>query len=551
MRIDVEISCSYILIPVVRKGDPCLFEFFLGEEKQMEFQIPFWYGDSEPREPEDFYGVLNVEKYKGQILTMEADCDDEFIREMIQSDVILSPACDRPRIHFTPDTGWLNDPNGLYYDGEYYHLYFQHNPFSVDWGNMTWGHARTKDLLHFETLPDVLYNDQYGTMYSGCAFIDGKDELGHGAGTPVFFYTAAGDKSLWSAGKKSVQGLAYTPDRGKTLVKDGIVIPEIDVESRDPKVYYHEKAGIYYMILFIGEPDEFAVFTSHDLRHWDESQRLHLPGLRECPDLRAVPTDTGEEVYLLSAADGTYVTGSFDGYRFTPDGTGVRCSSKTSIPYAGQTFVGTDRVLRISWLRTKDEGKPYTSAMSLPRELSLQKDKAGVWQLIEKLPKEYEDAKEILEDRTLLTEGQTLPGITLDVRRKAAIELRLTPAKDAGSFIEAVPSFSALLFHTDILYNAKDHILTVMGVKDHSDRERLIREKEEAEAYNPARPTIRNMAGIPTITEISMIVDGNILEITLNGGEEVWIYELSKEQYAGEIEFESTAAVHAEVSVIR
>ena len=551
MRIDIEVSCSYILIPVIRKGDPCLFEFFLGEEKQMEFQIPFWYGDSEPRETEDFYGVLNVEKYKGQTLTMEADVDDEFLSEMIQSDVILRPACSRPLIHFTPDTGWMNDPNGLYYDGEYYHVYFQHNPFSVDWGNMTWGHARTKDLLHFEMLPDVLYNDENGTMYSGCAFLDDRNTLGFGSGTPVFFYTACGDKTKWSAGKKSVQGLAHTPDGGNTLVKDGIVVPSLASETRDPKVYYHEKAGVYYMILFIDEPDLFAIFTSGDLRHWEKSQELTLPGMRECPDLRRVPTDTGEEVYLLTAADDTYITGQFDGYQFTPDEGGVRYGAKTSIPYAAQTFVGTDRVLRLSWLRLKDEEKPYTSAMSLPRVLTLKKDEKGVWQLIQKLPEEYEAAKEVLEEQTLMTSGQNLPLITREIEKKAAIELKLAPAKELGSFVTAIPSFSALLFHTDILYNAKDHVLTIMGVKDHSDRKALIDLKEEAKGYNPERPTIRNLQGIPTLTALSMIVDGNILEITLNGGTDVWIFELSKEQYTGQVEFEATAAVHAQLSVIR
>ena len=551
MRIDIEVTCSYILIPVIRKGDPTLFEFFLRDEKQMEFQISFWYGDSEPREAEDFYGALNVEKYKGQTLTMEADVDEEFIREMIQSDVMLRPICDRPLIHFTPDSGWLNDPNGLFFDGTYYHLYFQHNPFSVDWGNMTWGHARTKDLLHFEFLSDVLYNDAYGTMFSGCAFMDERNALGYGAGTPVFFYTVAGNSSQWSRGRKSTQWLAYSLDNGMTLQKEGIVIPEIKQGTRDPKVYYHEKSGNYYMVLFIDDPGLFAIFTSKDLRHWEESQQLLFPGMRECPDFRQLPTNTGEEVYMFSAADDSYVTGSFDGYRFTPDAGGVRYGAKTSIPYAAQTFVNTGRVLRYAWLRLKDEGKPYTSAMSLPRELSLQKDAAGIYRLIQKLPEEYENAKEILEDKTLVTEGQTLPGINLYIKKKAAVELKLTPAKELGSFIQAIPSFSTLIYHTDILYNAKDHILTVMGVKDHSDRKNLIDIKEEAKAYNPDRPTIRNMANIPTLTDISMIVDGNILEITLNGGSDVWIYELSKEQYTGTVEFESTAAVHVEAALIR
>ena len=73
----------------------------------------------------------------------------------------------RPNIHFTPEKNWNNDPNGLIYIDGIWHLYYQYNPNDVVWGPMHWGHAVSKDLIHWEHLPVALYPDEIGTMYSG------------------------------------------------------------------------------------------------------------------------------------------------------------------------------------------------------------------------------------------------------------------------------------------------------------------------------------------------------------------------------------------------
>ena len=169
----------------------------------------------------DYWTFIDVSKYMGREFTLEFTEDVPGIEKIYQSDQFVDQETLykeklRPQIHFTTRRGWNNDPNGLvYYKGEY-HLYYQHNPYEINWGNMTWGHAVSKDLLHWEELPIVLEPDDLGTMFSGSAVIDYKNTTGYKKGSEnplVVTYTA----DMWDS--KQQQCMAYSLDKGRTFTK--------------------------------------------------------------------------------------------------------------------------------------------------------------------------------------------------------------------------------------------------------------------------------------------------------------------------------------------
>ena len=299
----------------------------------------------------------------------------------------------KPAVHFTPSYGWMNDPNGLVYHDGIYELYYQHNPRGIDWNCMTWGHARGTDLLHWEDLGDVLEPDENGLMFSGCAIRNDRGLLGLPKDALLFFYTAAGHSSRESKGKPYTIRLAYSTDGGDTLIKkDGIceageIMETLAAENRDPKVFWHEESGAYILVLWI-ENNDFGIWRSEDLEQFTMTQRVTLESGYECPDLFRLPVistkeggrETGEEKWVFWTAHGYYYVGSFDGYEFHQEQE-RRCASQMGpdvvLPYAAQTFSGPEKVLSVSWLRTKCVGERTTGMMSIPKEFSLIRNKDG------------------------------------------------------------------------------------------------------------------------------------------------------------------------------
>src|SRR3569833_4491895 len=127
---------------------------------------------------------------------------------------------ERPTLHFTPHAGWMNDPNGLIYHDGVYHLFFQHNPFGVDWGNMSRGQAISADLLHWEELDVAIPCAEQEAVFSGSVVYDAANTsgLGSSGGALIALYTSAFTDAYPYAGQQA-QSLAYSADGGRTWTK--------------------------------------------------------------------------------------------------------------------------------------------------------------------------------------------------------------------------------------------------------------------------------------------------------------------------------------------
>lgn len=332
----------------------------------------------------DYWVFYDVSHLKGKSLTITYEGDSNALSSIYQDIEIKGASTlyqeeNRPQFHFTTQRGWINDPNGLvYYDGEY-HLFYQHNPYEREWENMHWGHAVSKDLVHWNQLPTALYPDELGTMFSGSAVIDYNNTAGFNRGDEpamVAFYTAA-------SSDRQVQAMAYSLDKGRTWTKYD-KNPLIDSkekwnsqDTRDPKVFWYEDLSHWVMVL--NERDGHSIYTSKDMKDW--KYESHVTGFWECPELFELPIDgdVNNTRWVMYGATGTYMLGSFDGRKFTPEAGKYFYTSGAL--YAAQTFTGIPasdgRRIQIGWGRIQQPGMPFNGMMMLPTELTLRSTKEG------------------------------------------------------------------------------------------------------------------------------------------------------------------------------
>lgn len=337
----------------------------------------------------------------GACLLMAVSCsEDKFTQEIPLPDDTENPGVEeptiasrdeqyRPQIHFTPASNWMNDPNGMVYADGLWHLYYQYNPKGNDWGNMSWGHAVSTDLMHWQEKPVAMTPNQHGDIFSGSAIYDKDNVAGFGEKAILAFYTASGDHQQ--------QCLAYSVDGGIsfTQYEGNPIIPNNNKpDFRDPKVFYHEETGQYIMALAKGWDYSIEFWGSSNLKEWKQLSEFRTENGRmnkgqwECPDLFKVPYKGGEKWILIVSLNpggpmggsGTaYFVGDFDGKNFVAD--------DLSYPlwldwgpdnYAGVTWSNSPdgRKIYIGWMNNWNYAgavpcNPWRSAMTLPRELTL------------------------------------------------------------------------------------------------------------------------------------------------------------------------------------
>ena len=370
----------------------------------------------------------------------------------------------RPQIHFSPPANWMNDPNGMVYlDGEY-HLFYQYYPNATVWGPMHWGHAVSKDLVHWENLPIALYPDKLGLIFSGSAVVDTQNTSGFGTknNPPMVamftYHLMEGEK----AGRTNFQyqGIAYSLDKGRTWTKydKNPVIPNTEniKDFRDTKVFWHEATKQWKVVFAVG--DHVRFYGSNDLKNWKLSGEFGKKegshgGVWECPDLFPLEINGKTKwVLLLSINPGgvnggsatQYFIGDFDGMTFKNDNSAdkILWLDYGRDNYAGVTWSNApkNRRIFIGWMSNWDYAmkvptEKWRSAMTLPRELLLRNTPDGI-RIYQKPVAEIEKlrANEIFRTKNKSVENSLKLGEGKSPLREMIFEIDLskTTAKDFG-----------------------------------------------------------------------------------------------------------------------
>ncbi len=436
----------------------------------------------------------------------------------------------RPHYHFSPDHNWTNDPNGLvYYKGEY-HLFYQYNPFGNRWGHMSWGHAVSPDLLHWQHLPVAIeeYLDPSGDstmIFSGSAVVDTNNTSG------FFAKDSAGIVAIYTShvhakgeGLKQHQSIAYSKDKGRTFTRYD-KNPVIDIgrkDFRDPKVFWHEPTKKWIMLTVI--PDEFKVniYGSPDLKRWEFLSAFGPLGdtarIWECPDLFEARSSQGTDkkwVLLISNSHPQgpayvgmqYFVGSFDGSKFTPE---LPAQYPLYLDYGRDYYAAITynnvpesdgRVLLLGWANNWAYGQDiptfrWRSAMAFPREVSLSVID-GNSRLIQKPIKEYQSLR-----------GEEIQDFATNLNRSFEVEFSVEPGEGTNAGVTLLKT---------------DSSETIIGYDQASSEVYVDRRTSGKTDFNTSftgvdRAPVRMVNGQ---IQLTIFVDQSLIEVFVNGGEQV------------------------------
>lgn len=349
------------------------------------------------RERVDYYFPLSLSAYKGQHISIDIQGLPE--SSLCWKELKMSDSFDmtnkekfRPVYHHTPAYGWMNDPNGMFYKDGVYHLYFQHNPYGSTWGNLSWGHSTSTDLVNWKFEGDPVMPDAWGMIFSGSSVVDHDNTAGFGEGAVIAFYTSA-KPSPW--GDVQMQSMAYSLDNGKTFTKyeHNPILTSTERDFRDPKVFWYAPGKHWVMMLAVGQHME--IYSSVNLKEWKKESEFGAMqgahgGVWECPDLVEVQIEgTKQKKWVLicnlnpggpfggSAAQ--YFVGSFDGKVFVNESpTQTKWMDWGKDHYATVTFSNAPdgRCIALGWMSNWQYANnvptlQYRSANTIARDLTL------------------------------------------------------------------------------------------------------------------------------------------------------------------------------------
>lgn len=476
-KMDLKIENKYIKIPVNREKKEQKVSFFRSGKKVMEFNIPL----CESEEKAEFFGFLPVERWVGE--NLEIHWEEGKISDWKQVEECEKKNPDYA-VHFAPASGWMNDPNGLcFYKGEY-HLFFQHNIFHTIWDNISWGHAVSKDLIHWEQVKEAILPDEEGMAYSGSALENVHGLLGCPEGAILLFYSRAGEGKDWKKGKHFTQKVVWSEDGRKFSDIKEPVIPYMVDENRDPKVYWMDETREYYMVLFM-ENHDYDILVSKDLKTWEKTQTITIPESWECPDLVKLSTENGEAKWVFWTPDGYYLVGEFDGRKFVSEQK-IEKIYGNKLPYAAQTFSGVkERVIQLPWMRMENKGKRYKGVMGVPREMRLVK-RGERYLLSEPVVREVKEKAHILAEKVICD------GWEISWEKEGAVWLEMQENQE---------SFRIEIGKMEISWDRETKEFAVTG-----------------------KESVR----VEQIEDINLLLDGNLMEIGCNQDTVCLFYEVDE-----------------------
>jgi fructan beta-fructosidase len=330
----------------------------------------------------------------------------------------------RNQFHVSSRRGWNNDPNGMVFHNGKYHLYYQHNPFGIFWGNMHWGHFESADLIHWEEKPVALYQKTTKDMaFSGGGFVDFNNSAGLGNNTLFIAFTSTGRGEC----------LAYSKDGGRTFTE----LPENPVvkhKGRDPKVIWYQPEQKWVMVVFGDDPcpetaaipqtagppgrvnGHLAFWESKNLRQWSRTGAFtdgDRMAVFECPEMFELPITgkPGETRWILLAAQNRYFVGKFDGKTFHKESGPL--GTPHGVFYAAQTFsdVPDKRRIQIGWVRTDSFQAEFpdqivNQAFTLPHEMTLRETGDGLRVIFSPVEETEKLRGEVLAEGKDLTPAQ-------------------------------------------------------------------------------------------------------------------------------------------------
>ena len=400
----------------------------------------------------------------------------------------------RPLYHHTPQYGWMNDPNGMFYKDGVWHLCYQFNPYGSQWENLSWGHSTSTDLINWKAEPTALEPDALGMMFSGCCVVDKNNTAGFGKDAIVALYT--------TAGARQTQSLAYSTDGGKTFTKyaDNPIITSNVPDFRDPHVFWNEEAGFWNMILAAGQ--QMSIYSSKDLKEWKHESDFGAEygnhgGVWECPDLMKMNVKgTNKDKWMLicninpggpfGGSATQYFIGQFDGHKFT-------CEDEPS---------------ETKWM---DYGKDHYATITFdnaPEGRHVGIAWMSNWQYANQVPtKQYRSANSIVRDFGLFEyKGETYCSITPAKEMLAARGARVSQPTEACEIVVDLKGDAQIT-----LRNAKGERV-VMTYDDAEETFDMDRRRSGNVSFSDAFPVVTSTPTYGKVRQLRIFVDRSSIE---------------------------------------